>query len=331
MKHSLIYTILILSLTFSCQDDDTITEPEATADTTVPLLTLTGPPTVDLIKGDTYTDLGATAVDNIDGDLSSSIVVSGDAVNIEIEGIYVITYNVSDAAGNTALELLRTVNVGPADNTIPVIALIGDSMIELTVGDAYTDQGALATDDQDGVITSSIVVGGDIVDTNSVGVYVITYNVSDAAGNAAVELNRSVKVIAEVQSITGSWERLVYDELGNSDSRILTFEEDLSGIQKEVMPFTYSPCPYVSCPIYVPVSTWHITFTYTTNEADNTIDIDYNYYFDYSQFGQTECEYCQPTSYYVEDVASAVVDLEAGTITFPATGYNASFVYTKIE
>ncbi len=248
MKHSLIYTILILSLTFSCQDDDTITEPEATADTSVPLITLIGPASVDLIKGDTYTDLGATAVDNIDGDLSSSIVVSGD-----------------------------------------------------------------------------------IVDINSVGVYVIRYNVSDAAGNTALEINRSVNVIADTQSITGSWERLVYDELGHSDSRILTFEEDLSGIQKEVMPFTYSPCLYVSCPVYVPVSTWHITFTYTTNEADNTIDIDYNYYFDYSQFGQTECEYCQPTSYYVEDVASAVVDLEAGTITFPATGYNASFVYTKIE
>jgi hypothetical protein len=74
MKHSLIYTILILSLTFSCQDDDTITEPEATADTSVPLITLIGPASVDLIKGDTYTDLGATAVDIIDGDLSSSIV-----------------------------------------------------------------------------------------------------------------------------------------------------------------------------------------------------------------------------------------------------------------
>ena len=329
MTRPLTYILLFFLFIFSCQNDEAeILDP---VDNVIPVITLVGDSPKELTLGDTQTEDGALATDDQDGDITSSIVVGGDAVNTEIEGTYVITYNVSDAAGNTALELLRTVNVGPADNTIPLIALIGDSMIELTVGDAYTDQGALATDDQDGVITSSIVVGGDIVDTNSVGVYVITYNVSDAAGNAAVELNRSVKVIAEVQSITGSWERLVYDELGNSDSRILTFEEDLSGIQKEVMPFTYNPCRYVRCPVYVPVSIWHITFTYTTNEADNTIDIDYNYYFDYSQFGQTECEYCQPTSYYVEDVASAVVDLEAGTITFPATGYNASFVYTKIE
>ena len=108
MKHSLIYTILILSLTFSCQDDDTITEPEATADTSVPLITLIGPASVDLIKGDTYTDLGATAVDNIDGDLSSSIVVGGDIVDINSVGVYVIRYNVSDAAGNTALEINRS-------------------------------------------------------------------------------------------------------------------------------------------------------------------------------------------------------------------------------
>ncbi|MDZ4227052.1 MAG: DUF5011 domain-containing protein, partial [Patescibacteria group bacterium] len=49
-------------------------------------------------------------------------------------------------------------------------------------------------DDRDGDITADIVVGGDTVDTDTVGEYTITYKVSDAAGNAADEVTRTVIV-----------------------------------------------------------------------------------------------------------------------------------------
>jgi hypothetical protein len=39
--------------------------------------------------------------DNVDGD-TSRVVVAGVAVNVNTAGTYVITYNVSDAAGNAA-------------------------------------------------------------------------------------------------------------------------------------------------------------------------------------------------------------------------------------
>jgi|GEM_PF-2448114 len=64
----------------------------------------------------------------------------------------------------------------------------------VTQGDTYTDAGAMATDDVDGDLTSSIVVGGDTVDTSTPGTYTVTYNVSDAAGNAAEEVIRTVIV-----------------------------------------------------------------------------------------------------------------------------------------
>ena len=49
----------------------------------------------------TYTDADATAQDNEDGNLTSSITTTG-LVNTSMEGSYVITYTVSDSSGNTA-------------------------------------------------------------------------------------------------------------------------------------------------------------------------------------------------------------------------------------
>ncbi|MTE26101.1 immunoglobulin-like domain-containing protein [Winogradskyella ouciana] len=165
-------------------------------DTEAPVITLNGASTLNLELGDTYSELGATAIDNIDGDITGNIVVGGDTVDTNTVGSYVVTYNVSDTAGNNAVEVTRTVNVNP-DTTIPVITLNGASTINLNIGDTYNEQGATATDNFDGDITSSIVIGGDTVDTNTAGTYIVTYNVSDSSGNAANEVTRTVNVSAD--------------------------------------------------------------------------------------------------------------------------------------
>ena len=36
---------------------------------------------MDINLGDSYTELGATAIDDIDGDISSNVVIGGDTVN----------------------------------------------------------------------------------------------------------------------------------------------------------------------------------------------------------------------------------------------------------
>src|SRR5207249_5242882 len=79
-------------------------------DTTPPVITLRGSTSVSVEIGSTYTDAGATASDNVDGNITSKIVTFN-PVNTALVGTYTVTYNVSDAAGNAATQVTRTVNV----------------------------------------------------------------------------------------------------------------------------------------------------------------------------------------------------------------------------
>ncbi|MDO5978652.1 immunoglobulin-like domain-containing protein [Flavivirga spongiicola] len=79
-------------------------------DTTAPVINLLGDNPVSVEVGTTYTDAGATATDNVDGDITSSIIVTG-TVDTSIIGEYILSYNVSDNSTNAATEVTRTVNV----------------------------------------------------------------------------------------------------------------------------------------------------------------------------------------------------------------------------
>jgi len=136
--------------------------------------------------------------------------------NGEITITYTVTYTDGKETGRT--ETSRKINKQPVDEiilvgtkevdtTAPVITLLGDAIENVANGAAYTDAGATATDDVDGDITARIAVAGDTVNTAIAGTYVVTYNVSDAAGNAAPEVTRTV-IVAEaiaVRWITVSW------------------------------------------------------------------------------------------------------------------------------
>ncbi|MFO7673015.1 MAG: DUF5011 domain-containing protein, partial [Lutibacter sp.] len=174
---------------------DTYEDTIVISDVGAPIITLLGNTTINIMIGGTFTDPGATATDDVDGDLTAKIVVGGDAVNVNTAGTYIITYNVSDAAGNAATQRTRTVIVA-ADVVAPVITLTGSATINILVGGTFTDPGATATDNIDGNITANIVVAGDAVNVNTAGTYIITYNVSDAAGNAATQKTRTVIVTA---------------------------------------------------------------------------------------------------------------------------------------
>ncbi|MEO9571777.1 MAG: S8 family serine peptidase [Polaribacter sp.] len=91
-------------------EDYTVVIASSGPDTIAPVITLNGASIINLNVGDTYNELGATATDNVDGNLTSSIVITG-SVNTTLAGTYVINYNVSDTAGNPATQVSRTVNV----------------------------------------------------------------------------------------------------------------------------------------------------------------------------------------------------------------------------
>ena len=79
-------------------------------DTTIPVITLVGDATVTIEVGTTYSDAGATASDNYDGDITSSIVAVN-PVDVGVVGQYTVTYDVTDANGNPASTVTRTVIV----------------------------------------------------------------------------------------------------------------------------------------------------------------------------------------------------------------------------
>ncbi|MEE9332121.1 MAG: immunoglobulin-like domain-containing protein [Methylophilaceae bacterium] len=200
------------SLTLIVTDDDN----ESTADTmnvvvtsapvadkTPPVISLIGGNSLNVEQGSIYTDAGATAVDNIDGNISSNIIKAGDAINTNasVGTNFTITYNISDAAGNAATQITRMVAITAKvpDTTDPVITLKGENTVQVIEGSNYVDAGATANDDRDGNITAKIIVAGDTVNTNaSTGsTFTITYNVMDAAGNPAIEITRAVSIIED--------------------------------------------------------------------------------------------------------------------------------------
>jgi hypothetical protein len=79
-------------------------------DITAPELSLIGAADIAMPAGAEYIDEGATAMDDIDGDITDTIVISG-AVNTTVVGTYTITYRVSDRASN-ASQVSRRVVVG---------------------------------------------------------------------------------------------------------------------------------------------------------------------------------------------------------------------------
>lgn len=144
-----------------------------------PVISLNGASSITLTVGDTYEELGASAVD----DIGNPVEVTSDSSSVDTStaGTYTVTYLV-DTAGYS-VQSTRTVVVEDSvrDTLPPVITLSGDSSITLTVGDAYEELGASATDATDGIV--EVIISGE-VDTSSIGAYTITYTATDAADNS---------------------------------------------------------------------------------------------------------------------------------------------------
>jgi hypothetical protein len=60
---------------------------------------------------------GATATDTLDGNLTNQVTITG-TVDVNSTGAYVLTYSVSDGAGNDS-NVTRTVNVGMTTSSFP--------------------------------------------------------------------------------------------------------------------------------------------------------------------------------------------------------------------
>ena len=160
-------------------------------DTTAPVITLKGQQSVTINVGETYEDAGATARDNVNGDISKSIKTTG-TVNANKPGVYTLIYSVKDKSGNAAVSVVRTVTV--VDAVAPVLTLKGEQSVTINAGENYKDAGATAHDVVDGDISKLIGITG-LIDTDIPGIYTITFNVKDSSGNAATAVVRTIEVV----------------------------------------------------------------------------------------------------------------------------------------
>ena len=185
-----IFPLGVTTVTFSATDSDGNTDSaQATvtvADQIAPVITLLGAASITLNVGDPFTDPGATANDNVDGDLTLAIVIGG-AVNTGAVGLYTLTYDVSDAAGNAALQITRGVSVQTGGTPVVTPPLpVTVAAVDAT-GTPATDPaivaflaGANASDPEDGPIAT---ITNDAPMQFPLGVTTVTFSATDSSSN----------------------------------------------------------------------------------------------------------------------------------------------------
>jgi hypothetical protein len=154
-----------------------------------PEITLLGEPSATVEVHSGYSDAGATASDNYDGDITANLTVES-TVNTSTLGNYTVAYSVVDSSG-AAASAIRAVRV--VDTTPPAITLLGNSTVKVEINSQYADAGATASDNYDGDLASKLASSGH-VNTAIEGTYLLTYYVEDSSGNKAAQATRTVVV-----------------------------------------------------------------------------------------------------------------------------------------
>ncbi len=216
-------------------------------DRIAPVIEIKGNNPYCLDRGSKYQDPGVIAKDNVDGNITSKVLVKHD-INENISNNYRVTYTVTDVAGNKA-SAYRSVVVKsdctpkpevktPSKeeveidygsiveeeefipeppkpekvNTKPRITLRGDTSITIIAGSSYSDIGATAYDAEDGDLTHKIKMDTSNVDISKGGIYYVSYEVVDSEGLAATAERivniKSVEVKNNVAKFNKSAENL---------------------------------------------------------------------------------------------------------------------------
>jgi hypothetical protein len=142
-------------------------------DTNAPVITVTGenPTTVEL--GAAYTELGATA------DGGETVTTTG-TVDTDTVGTYTVAYNVSDAEGNSATQMTRTVIVTPFGDVVIYPNNSTRLLAQVTIEGEVAESGDVV----------AIYVGSELRGKQEViiseGVAWVSYEVNAAGGNETI-------------------------------------------------------------------------------------------------------------------------------------------------
>jgi len=161
------------------------------ADVTPPVISLIGPSSISIDVCDFFDDPGATATDNLDGNITDNIVVTDNLPDPLVPGTYTISYNVTDGSNNMAATVTRTVVVSDQP---PAIILIGGSVINVEICNDFVDPQGYGDDKCSGILPLTI---SGTVDENTVGSYILTYSASDGV-NPPVTATRTVNITPDI-------------------------------------------------------------------------------------------------------------------------------------
>lgn len=213
------------------------------ADTTTPVITLTGSNPQLIIRGNPYIELGATATDNIDGTLTSSIVINSSSVDTSSIGTYQVTYAVTDAAGNTGTAIREVRVASEIDSVLPVITI--ENPID---GTTYTSQISylhfIATD---------------------ANLAKCEYSTNNGVTKTQVVCVSGSLTSVELSSVTGSNTWIVYaeDAYGNKAEKSITFTVNPSSTD------TTAPVITIMTPEAKEYTNDRISFQVITDEASS--------------------------------------------------------------
>ena len=160
-----------------------------------------------------FSEMGASAIDDVDGNISSDVIIDYRAFGIEglniivqsqlseyehlfedvnkTLGSFYVNYYVYDSHQNMSLVNRRQVIV--QDTLAPEIILNGEEEIQILFGSEYIDEGAVAIDAFEGDISEKLIIQN-YVNTLKVGEQLVVYRVRDASNNEARK-ERIVRVI----------------------------------------------------------------------------------------------------------------------------------------
>ena len=199
--------------TLASAPDVKITPYQFTAENIPPVITAEDKT---IIQGQQFNELeGVSATDTEDGNITASIEVISNKVNINTPGVYEVTYQVKDNANAT---VTKTIKVTVIADEEPVITVTDKT---ITIGREFDPRKIVtATDKEDGNITD-IIVDDSKVNYEELGEYPITYTVTDSFGHKVSKtITLTIKEELALEEKTEKEGTFYFDYLNNVDGEL---------------------------------------------------------------------------------------------------------------
>ncbi len=153
---------------------------------------------------------GVSATDSEDGDISSSVSIKSNTIDISKIGVYTVIYSVTDKFGITSERteeaFVKDINTngGEADTSAKTKPYINapNKVFDLNkaVNNADLIKDVIGFDEDDGNLTSGITIKSNTVDTSVKGRYSIIYEINDSDNNVT---QRTVEVLVKDTNTVG--------------------------------------------------------------------------------------------------------------------------------